>query len=173
MVSHSLRSDTDLSKYAPQVRDSFDLSKLGPRITVRHEAVKKTQLLLRLLNEWRKLVQPIVDDNVARNKQFGEVAALLPAHRIPALVDLVSSMAMPLEDLIRLIQHQLAYPASIAVKRGAPAKRLRNNLTQILRDGGFSHSEVAYLVDGKEGAKAREKSRRRAARMKRRTSAQK
>ena len=149
------------------LRDSFDLSKLDERVKVRHQAVKKTQILLRLLNEWRALVQPIVDDNIVRNKQLGRAAMLLHAHRIPALVDLVSSMSMPLEDLTQLIQHQLTYPASIAVKRGAPAKKLRNILTKILRDGGFSHSEVAYFVDGKKDAVSRERSRRRAARVQR------
>jgi hypothetical protein len=87
------------------LRDNFDLSKLDERVKVRHQAVKKTQVLLRLLSEWRTLVQPIVDDNIVRNRQLGRAATLLPAHRIPALVDLVSSMAMPLEDLTRLIQH--------------------------------------------------------------------
>ena len=162
-LAHAL---AEVSMTSHSLRNTFDLSRLDERLKVRRQAVKKTQALLSALNEWRALVQPIVDDNIARNKQLGETSLLLPAHRIPALVELISSVSMPLEDLTQLIQHQLEYPAGIAVKRGAPAKRLRNNLTKILRDGGFSHAEVAYFVDGKKDPVSRERSRRRAARQK-------
>lgn len=152
MASHGLE---DLEK-------AIDRTNLKQRIAIRRGAAKRTRELARAVRTWRGFVDPIVQDNLARNRLMGEAAIAFRTYGVPYLAASVEEIARVLDHLVTLFDHDAVYSSSIAFKRGAPTKRLRNCLTGMLRDLGYSHRETAGLVDGKSDKKARERSRKRA-----------
>jgi len=152
MASHGLE---DLLK-------AIDRTNLKQRVEVRREAAKRTLKLAREVRVWRAFVDPIVRDNLERNQVMGPAAVAFKTFILPDAVAHVEQSVFVLEQLVTLFEHDATHSSSIAFKRGAPTKRLRNRLTTMLRELGLSHRATAELVDGRNDANARDRSRKRA-----------